>query len=436
MKSQRNIKMSSVFSGHFSKRKQIKAVIAVTIGNFLEWYEIFLFVYWAPIISKLFFAPSTNFTGLIYTFFIFALGFLARPFGGIFFGRLGDSIGRKKSLILSILAMTIPTFLTGLLPTYDQIGYFAPILLALMRILQAFPAGGELPGAACYLYESAPWQARRLLCSWTSWGYQLGIVASTLECYSLEKILPMEDLMTWGWRLSFFVGGLIGLLGLCLRTQLHETELYREMATHEKIVKEPLSQVLHKYGKRIMKGFSYCALNCSSFYFITVSFPIYIESVLGTYREVNLISTVALILIMTFSLPFFGMLGDRYNNKKILISATIGVILTIYPLCLAIEAQSIIWMIITMVFFSLFVACLSALLPYILVDLFPTHERFTCSALSFNLSDAIIGGFTPVVAFLLLERIQNLSCVVWILLCTAILSLSSFFFVKDHHPIK
>ncbi len=330
----------------------------------------------------------------------------------------------------------MPTFITGLLPTYDQIGYFAPILLCLMRVLQAFPAGGELPGAACYLYESSPWQRRRFLCSWTSWGYQLGIVASTAECYFLEKILPSEDLIAWGWRLSFFIGGLIGLLGLCLRSKLHETELYREMATHEKLVKEPLSRVLHRHWKRIVKGILYCALNCSAFYFITVNFPIYIESVLGTQRETNLISTIALILLMTFPLPFFGILGDRYNNRKILISATMGVILVIYPLYLAIVAHSMIGMVITMVFFSLCIACLSALLPYILVDLFSTNERFTCSAISLNLSDAIIGGFTPAIAFLLLECTKNLGSVVWILLFTSLLSLGSFFFVKDHHSIN
>jgi MFS transporter, MHS family, proline/betaine transporter len=427
--------MSDFFS-HFSRKQKVKAVIAVTIGNFLEWYEIFLFVYWAPIISKLFFAPTTNFDGLIYTLFLFALGFLARPFGGLFFGRLGDRIGRKKSLIFSILAMTFPTFVMGLLPTYEHIGIFAPITLGFMRLLQAFPAGGELPGAACYLYESSPWQTRRFLCSWASWGYQLGILASTAECYLLESFLPMEDLMAWGWRISFLVGGVIGLLGLCLRSQLHETTLYREMVTHEKVVKTSLLEVLRKYAKRIVKGFLYCALNCSAFYFITVSFPFYIESVLDTEKGVNLITTIVLILILTLPLPFFGMLGDRCNNKKILIWSTIGVILTIYPLYLAVHAHSIAWMIVTMVVFSLFVACLSALLPYILVDLFPTHERFTCSAVSFNLSDAIIGGFTPVTAFFLLARTQDIGSIIWILLFSAALSLGSFFFVKDHHPVE
>src|SRR5579872_3886843 len=132
----------------FSKKEKATVIFAVTFGNLLEWYEIYLYVYWAPIISKIFFKPNSDLVNLTNTFLVFAIGFLARPLGGIFFGRLGDRIGRKKALILSLLMMTVPTFVTGLLPTYAQIGLFAPLILIVMRILQSFPAGGELPGAA------------------------------------------------------------------------------------------------------------------------------------------------------------------------------------------------------------------------------------------------------------------------------------------------
>lgn len=426
----------NILSSHFSKKQRVTAVIAVTIGNFLEWYEIFLFVYWAPIISKLFFKPTTEYSGLIYTFFLFALGFLARPLGGIFFGRLGDLVGRRKSLLLSVLVMIVPTFITGFLPTYAQIGIFAPVILAFMRIFQAFPAGGELPGAACYLYESAPWQSRRYLCSWTSWGYQLGILASTLECYLLERFLSPEDLITWGWRASFLAGGLIGLLGLCLRYQLHETPLYKEMETHEKVVKEPILQVLQKHRKPMVKGFLYCALNSSAFYFLTVNFPIYLGNILNTQYRINLVISMFMIILITVPLPLFGKLGDCVNNKKMLMGSTIGIFLSLYPLYLAINSHSTVWMVVMMIIFGLLVTSLSALIPYILVDLFPTRDRFTCSALSFNLADAIIGGFTPMVTFFLLQHTQNQGSVVWILLFGAILSFSGYLFVKDHHTIK
>ena len=145
-----------------TQKTQKWVIFAVTIGNFLEWYEIYLYVYWAPILSKLFFV-SDDVTSLMDLFAIFGVGFLARPIGGLFFGRLGDWVGRRKALILSILMMIIPTFFTGLMPTRAQVGIAAPILLTIMRICQSFPAGGELPGAFCYLYEIAPPQKRKFV---------------------------------------------------------------------------------------------------------------------------------------------------------------------------------------------------------------------------------------------------------------------------------
>src|SRR3990167_456922 len=137
-------------------------ILAVSFGNILEWYEIYLYVFWAPVISQLFFDHTSYSVNLLSTVSLFAIGFLVRPLGGLFFGRLGDRIGRKKAFVLSILAMIIPTFLIGILPTYHQIGFAAPFLLAILRILQTFPAGGELPGAFCYLYENADVGNRKL----------------------------------------------------------------------------------------------------------------------------------------------------------------------------------------------------------------------------------------------------------------------------------
>ncbi len=420
----------SFIDTHFSKKEKRTVIFAVTIGNLLEWYEIYLYVYWAPIIAKLFFNSGSDATNLMHTFLVFAVGFLARPLGGLFFGRLGDLIGRRKSLILSILMMIVPTFVTGFLPTYQQIGLYAPVILTLMRILQSFPAGGELPGAACYLYESAPPASRRYLASWTSWGYQLGILISTLECFFLDKYLSPEDLVNWGWRLSFIVGGLFGFLGLALRYKLHETPLYREMATHERVVKEPIGKVLWKHRRAMVKGILYCTLNSSAFYLLTVNFPLYAGQLLGTTYKSDLAITIALIVLITLPLPFFGKLGDRYDNRKLLSGATVGILALLYPLYLAINGSSILFMLMTMVPFALLFTCLSALVPYVLADLFPTHDRFTCAAVSFNIADAILGGFTPTLVLCLLNFTQDKGSFVWILLFGALLSLSSYLTIK------
>jgi MFS transporter, MHS family, proline/betaine transporter len=415
---------------HFSKKQARTVIFAVTLGNLLEWYEIYLYVYWAPILSKIFFNNESYLLDLSYTFLIFAIGFLFRPLGGLILGRLGDQIGRRKTLILSILMMIIPTFVTGFLPTYATIGYFAPCLLALMRCLQSFPAGGEIPGAFCYLYESFPWNIRRYMCSWAVWGYQLGILISTGECFLLQKYLSLENQIIWGWRASFIVGGLLGLLGLFLRYRLHETPLFKEMKTHEKVVKEPILAVLYKHRSAIVKGILFCALNSSTFYLISVNFPVYFGQILGIDFSNDLLITICLLILMTLPLPLFGKLGDYFCNKKMLVTAVCGMIALLYPLYLAITFASIFYITLLIIIFCLFYTCTSALIPYIVADLFSTHDRFTCSAVSFNLADAILGGFTPFVALYLFQHTHNAGSFLWILLFGAVLSLIGFLHLK------
>jgi len=415
---------------HFSKKEERAVIFAVTLGNLLEWYEIYLYVYWAPLISKLFFGGVSLERHLIDTFLIFAVGFLARPFGGIVFGRIGDRIGRRKSLILSVIMMIFPTFLTGFLPTYATIGAAAPFLLLLLRVLQSFPAGGELPGAFCYLYESAPWRSRRFMTSWAAWGYQIGILISSVECFLLEKYLSPEALLSWGWRVSFMVGGCIGFLGLLLRYRLHETALFREMCSHERVVKQPIFQVLHKHRKAIGKGILFCALNSSVFYLLTITFPTFLGEALGiSYRD-NLLINISLIVLMTLPLPLFGKLADHYSNKKMLVFSVLGMMVLLYPLYWAVTNASVAFMIGIICLFCILYTCTSALIPYIVADLFTTHDRFTCSAVSFNLADAVLGGFTPIAAIWLLNATQTRASFVWILLFTAILSLIGYLRLK------
>lgn len=420
------------FAGfNFSKKEKRTIILAVTIGNLLEWYEIFLYVYWSPIIAKLFFNSESELVNLTNTFLVFAVGFLARPLGGLFFGRLGDLIGRKKSLILSIMMMIFPSFVTGFLPTHAQIGWYAPVLLGIMRFLQSFPAGGELPGGACYLYESSPLSKRRYMCSWGSLGFQLGMLIATVECFFLERYMEPEALINWGWRLSFIVGGLLGLFGLFLRSRLHETPLYKEMGTHEKIVKESILTVMKKNKRGMVKAILFCALNSAAFYLLTVNFPVYFGKLLGIKYSDNLIISMFLLVLITVPLPFFGMLGDKFNNKKILLGSTSGIIALLYPLYLSINHSSWVFMGIVFVFFSLLTTCLSALLPFMISELFPTRVRFTCVAVGFNLADAMIGGFTPAIVLFLLYLTGNQASFCWWLFICALLSFFAFLTMKE-----
>jgi MHS family proline/betaine transporter-like MFS transporter len=420
----------------FSKKEARTVLFAVTLGNLLEWYEIYLFVYWAPIIAKLFFNGDSELRNLTNTFLIFAVGFLARPIGGIFFGRLGDRIGRRQALIISLVMMTAPTFIMGFLPTHAQIGIFAPLLLVVMRLMQSFPAGAELPGAICYLYESSYLENRRYFSSWASIGYQMGILISTIECFLLEKLLTTEQLVTWGWRLSFLIGGVIGLLGLLLRSRLHETALYKEMLTHETIVKDSLVKVLLHYKKRIIFSMMFCALNSAAFYLITVNIAGYFAEIVGLSYGDSLLVNCVLLLIITIPIPLFGKLADKYNNQKMVIASAGGVIAILYPLYYSIVHSMPILLGVMIFLFCMFITCLSALLPYLLSDLFPTRVRFTCLGVSFNTVDTLIGGFTPAIALLLTQLTGNPASFCWFLLFCALLSLFSYFGIrKERHSV-
>jgi MFS family permease len=190
------------------KKNQTSMLLAVSAGGIIEWYELFLYVYWTPLISRIFFANDSSFLASLKMLFVFFIGFLARPLGGVWFGHIGDKEGRKVSFIQSILLMTLPSFAIALMPT-QLLGMATPIILCIIRFLQGLPAGGELPGAMCYLAESTDTDKQRpFLCSFSFVGPQIGVIIAMLECYFLEHYCSQEFLLTYGWRLSFLLGGI------------------------------------------------------------------------------------------------------------------------------------------------------------------------------------------------------------------------------------
>lgn len=420
---------------HYSEKREHSTILAVTIGSILEWYEIYLYIYWAPTISKLFFASDSNTSSLVSTFLIFAIGFVARPLGGILFGRLGDRIGRKKSLLLSMAMMTIPTFLMGVMPTYQEIGIWAPILLGILRLCQTCPAGGELPGAFCYLYETSAPIHRRYMTSWGAVGNQVGIAISLLECFLLETLLSPAQLLSWGWRFSFIMGGCIGLLGLLLRSKLHETLLYREIELRKEVSASSIFTILSSHKQNILRGILFCLLNSAGWYLISVLSPIYLQTVLRTSYNSNMLISISLLIITTVPLPIIGMIGDRLNNKKILIISTLCIILLLYPLYLSVQNRSLAASATIGGVLILCFTCLTALIPYRLADLFHTPIRFTCVGLSYNIVDGIFGGFSPVLALYLLKKTGSFSSFCWILLITALISMASFFTIHEKSSV-
>ncbi|MGB7978549.1 MAG: MFS transporter [Chlamydiales bacterium] len=404
----------------------------MNIGTTLEWYELSLYAYWAPTISKIFFDNDSPATNLLNVFLFLGLGYLIRPLGGIFFGRLGDKIGRRKALIWSILTMTIPTMLIGFLPSYSSVGIFAPILLCINRLLQSFPAGGELPGSFCYLYESAHASNRKYLTSWGFMGNQMGIMLAMVECLVFEKFFSAEDLFTWGWRLSFLLGSLIGFYGFYLRHTLKETPVWAHLEKTHKIVNSPISNVLLTYKWKIVKGICYSAIPSVSFGALAYFFPIYLGNLLGTSYSMNLVILIIVLVLITIPLPFFGKLADKYDYKKILINCTSLIIVLMISLHFF-RLDYVISLAIC-VFLAISFSCLYAILPFILTDLFPTPLRFSGIGLTFNIADSL-EGLTPATALYLLHVTESQTSYFWILLICSFISLGSYLMIQNHRHI-
>ena len=239
-----------------SSKKARKAVIATGIGNAMEWFDFGLYAYLAVIISQLFFAGVDNSSlQLVFTFATFAVAFLVRPIGGIFFGKIGDKYGRKIVLSTTIIIMAIATLLIGLLPTYEQIGIWAPILLLVARMIQGFSTGGEYSGAMVYIAESSPDKKRGMLGSGLEIGSLSGFIAASGLVTILTLVLSDAQMLAWGWRIPFFIAAPIGLIGLYLRRHLDESPIFEEMEqAQQESDEEPLTfkEILKHYKKDML----------------------------------------------------------------------------------------------------------------------------------------------------------------------------------------
>lgn len=384
-------------------RKEVRVIFTVTIGGFLEWYEFFLYAYFAPTFAHSFFPKSSESSAILSVLVIFAVGFLSRPLGAVFFGYVGDRFGRRLAFLSSIILITIPTFVIGLLPPYSEIGLLAPLTLLLMRLFQGMLVGGEVPGSICYLVESAPPERRRFMGSWTFFGSQLGALFAVLESLFLEKHLGHDVLAEWGWRISFFAGGAIGLLAFFLRRALKETEVFQELAKKQKISRSPIAEALHLHKKCLFWGFCVSAIPLAGFFVLFIFSPIYFERILGMTPEKSLLLVAGALFLSTTFLPVFGKIGLKYSSKKLLTWSSYAILLFTYPFYLAATSGALFWTLISGASLVLATTLFYAVFPQYLAELFPPPVRFSCVGLSYNLSSSMMGGITPYLSFFLIN---------------------------------
>ena len=290
-----------------------RMVVAGVIGNVLEWYDFALFGFFAPVISQLFFPSDNRIASLLATFGVFALGFLMRPSAAHFFGHIGDRLGRKKALELSVLMMAIPTTLVGLLPSYHQIGIAAPVILTVLRMLQGASVGGELIGSISFLGEHSPPERRGLLGSWTSSSATLGVLAGSGVAALVTRTLPPAIVTAWGWRVPFWCGFLVGLTGLWLRRGIAESPRFTNAVQLGEVAQSPVAEALRRDTGAILRTFGLAILMAVGFYLPFV----WLSTWLGHIHRPPLtdaltINTIAL-AVFSALIPLGGMLSDRFG---------------------------------------------------------------------------------------------------------------------------
>ncbi|MFD5008723.1 MFS transporter [Streptomyces chartreusis] len=378
-----------------------KALVAGSVGNFIEWYEFGVYGYFATIIAARFFTPEggSEVEALVRTYASFALAFFFRPVGAALFGRLGDRIGRRPVLILVITLMTVATTLIGALPTYATAGALAPWLLTFLRVLQGLSAGGEFGGAVSVMTEFAPPGRRGLYGSWQSFTVALGLLGGAGVAALLATALTEEQLGDWGWRLPFLLTLPLGLGALWLRLRLDETPAFREERLAERPPAREVAGAIALGAGRIM-GWA------AAGYTFLVVLPSYLQSTLDASFQQALIATVLANFGFAVTIVPAGLLSDRFGRRPVMLTGAVLVAVLAVPLLNLLQDPGVsltvkgaaVWGA------GAVVGLMAGPGPAMLAELFPTNVRYTGLGLAYALSNAVFSGCAGLIITETIER--------------------------------
>ncbi|HDR2160339.1 TPA: MHS family MFS transporter [Enterobacter cancerogenus] len=410
-------------------RKNKKVLIASLTGSAIEWFDYFLYGTAAALVfNKIFFPMVDPVIGLILSYLSFSLTFFIRPIGGVLFAHIGDRIGRKKTLVLTLSLMGGATVMIGLLPTYDMIGMWAPALLILLRVIQGMGIGGEWGGALLLAYEYAPEKRKGFFGSIPQAGVTIGMLMATF-IVSLMTLFSEEDFLSWGWRIPFLLSSVLVLLGLWIRKDIDETPEFKKVKTAGQVAKAPLRDTLKHHWREVLIAAGLKVVETAPFYIFSTFVVSYATTTL-TYQKSQALEAVTLgALVATVMIPLMGLLSDKIGRQRMYAVSVFVLGLFIVPWFMLLNTGTT-WGIVlaTVIAFGVLWAPVTAVLGTLCSEIFSANVRYTGITLGYQLGAALAGGTAPLIATGLLAKYDgDWVPVAWYLAVTVAISLIAIF---------
>jgi metabolite-proton symporter len=380
-------------------------IVASLIGTSLEWYDFFIYGTAAALVfNKLFFPSFEPLVGTLLAFATYAVGFIARPVGGVIFGHYGDKVGRKKILVLTLLLMGIATFAIGLLPTHATIGVWAPIILVALRFIQGLGLGGEWGGAVLMTLESGHAKRRGLNASWPQVGVPIGLLLANGVLSLMGAVTSESAFLSWGWRVPFLLSGLLVLVGLWIRMTIAESPLFAEVEAKDTKAKAPIVDVLRRYPRQVLLAIGARIGVDVAFYTFVLFITTYVTTYLELPRSYALNAVLIAAGVQVLLIPMFGGLSDRFGRRPVYLFGAVGAGVWVFAFFALLDTGSFPLIILAAVVALFFHAAMYGPQAAFIAEMFPTKVRYTGASMGYQLAGIFGGALAPIISVALLDQ--------------------------------